>query len=476
MVQPSKLKGKRQPQSGTQNSKRSTLSIASPLAEGSSTSIPVSPISLRDAYRSLLSGNPPSYRPSPLTPCFHVLPYPRGIINNSNYCFMNSILQALIFTPPVAHLAVSAMDESALCPTLSTLGRWMMQYWKPALTRLCCQPPRLPFTMSGQSVSNASRGVDGSIQEDAQEFLQRLLEIIHTELRQLEMSWQAMWTMESERMTNTSKGKSSRVSLPANTTTQVSEAEKGWTTVKGKEKLTIRTHDSREGRSLLLDSVFGGTLDSHLKGKSKQRNHASVVVEPFYSLAIDVGFSMECRIEDAIERTLSTERIYDTGHDKELRKTLLLNKLPNILFLHLRRWAMTAEGDLVKLDNTVRFGKMLVLPRCVCADEELSNKSRTYKLLSAVAYRGSATTKGHYVTYLVDNVANPFNLTVRNDSLNGVVLPKSDTTSRGTRHAICSDHVVMCDDAKVDLCDMTTLQKATVYFLVYQRVSNAMRN
>lgn len=434
-------------------------------------------------------------------------------MNSSNFCFMNSILQALLFIPPFAQLAVGATTEAAsvYCPTLSTLGKWFLQYWKQGLTRLCVSPPRLPFAMAGGKASTtscaaASRGVDGSVQEDAQEFLHRMLEVVHSELCQLEQAMEATAAatttspQESERSDGAAGGRrgggnrrgGGTSPAPSNASSSSPAAHgggdgasmRGWTIVKGNEKRSVREHVDSEGRSALLDSVFGGTMESHLKGKSKQRDHASVVLERYYTLPVDVGFAMECTIEEALERTFATERIFDDERGKDLKKTLLLHRLPQVLFLHLRRWAITAEGELVKLDNVVRYSRTLILPRSVCSDETLSNKARTYKLLSVVAHRGASTGQGHYVTYLVQGAANPMHVApagqpvaVSGGGKQKVGGSEKGQTGKGgngdvpaaARHLPEAGNVVLCNDAKVSLAQATAMERETAYFLVYHK-------
>lgn len=452
------------------------VSCSTPLLrELSGPNIPLVAVSLRGMYARLSGWDAPKGSRNSATLSFEshfdLLPYPRGIINSSNFCFMNSIMQSLIFIPSFAQLAISALAEPVVSPTLCAIGKWMAQYWKSGLTRMSTQPPRLPFAMAGAAAAGkAPHVVDGSSQQDAQEFLQRMLEAIHGELAALE-------EQIDEELAGSKFSSSTRQGGDLDEAAAASA--KGWTVVKGKEKLTVREHTDGDGsrRSLLLAAIFGGTVESHLKGKSRQRDHASVVVEHFYCLPVDIGFAMETSIEEAIERTMTTEKIYDSDRDKELKKTLMLRDLPNVLFLHLRRWAVTAEGELVKLDNTVKIGRSLVLPRSVCSDDKLSNKARTYQLNSVVMHRGAATGKGHYVTYLTSNVANPSNLAV---SSGGWPVPYNKQQQHPQkinqmeaagvgRHAVQGAQVVLCNDAKVTICQAKEMLNETAYFLVYQR-------
>ncbi|CBZ36862.1 ubiquitin hydrolase, putative [Leishmania donovani] len=432
-------------------------------------------------------------RPFTLQQSFSELPYPRGIMNNSNFCFMNSMLQALMFIPSFAQLTVSvSCDAQArqLCPTLATLGKWTLQYWKPGFTRLAMIAPTLmPRLPAGANNSNSGaprsavvpasqRILDGSVQEDAQEFLQKLLERVHEELVGLEEAFQQ--ADASEAATESEMG----LIAPAATTTTASGGggggggradapddatastfhKKGWTFVKGKEKLAVREHEDVQGQSKLLASIFGGTLESHLQGKQRQRDRVSVLIERYYCLPVDVGFAPECTVEQALERTFMTERIYDSEHEKKLKKTLRLGRLPSVLFLQLRRWAVTREGELVKLDNVVRIKRTLLIPRTICADETLGNTERAYRLLSVVCHRGDAVSRGHYVTYLVHHAATPAVLKVQSSE------PGNKDTAI-LRLPPDAATVILCNDANISVCPAKNMEKETMYFLVYQKTS-----
>ncbi|EAN80392.1 ubiquitin carboxyl-terminal hydrolase, putative [Trypanosoma equiperdum] len=358
---------------------------------------------------------------------FNHVPIAKGIVNRTNSCFMNAMLQAIIFTPPLAQLIISASD-SELCPTLSALGKWMLSYWtKPANQSI--SPPQLSVAQSANegvaSTYLLLARMNGYAQEDALEFLQHLLDTINTELCSLEKHY-------------------------CNRAAIDSGDEKGWTFVHGRERRSLR-EEKTGPHSILLDAVFGGTIQSHLKGKSRVRSHASVVLDRFFVLQVDVGFNAECTLEEALERTLQTEKVYDDSRAKDLVKTMKLHQLPLVLFAQLRRWAVTAEGELVKLDNIVRFGKTLVLPKSICSDETLSGTARTYQLVAFVAHRGSATGCGHYVTYIV-NASLPENA-------------RSNSLVTGGEEVL-----TLCNDVRISHVTMReAIEGEAAYLLVYQR-------
>eukprot|EP00796_Vickermania_ingenoplastis_P013301 gene13302-9139_t len=372
---------------------------------------------------------------SSFSPTFTVLPYPRGLFNSKNFCFINAVLQALIFTPPLAQMAVSAEKSgSTECPTLAALGKFFLSYWKPGLTRASLLPPQLPLKRDNI--------FSGGSQCDAQEYLQCLLECVDAELMAVEVQ------LAAEHNTVWGDAGSTRA-----------KDLKGWTTVNGKEKTTYRVDRSKH--SVLFTSVFGGVLENRVCGNSKGR--VSATVEPFFMLTLKIGFKSACTIEEALQYTFKMEQI--EGGTKPITTRTVFVELPDILILHLSRWAVTREGSIVKLDNTVSFKNSLTFPSSICADRLVSLPQRTYRLLSAVAHRGSFEDSGHYVTYIAAHAANPANVGPRA----GHSDPNSCATSTSRRAAVPSGTYVLCDDSKISLVGGDALQRETVYFLIYQR-------
>nr|CCC54038.1 putative mitochondrial carrier protein [Trypanosoma vivax Y486] len=363
-------------------------------------------------------------------------PQARGMLNSSNSCFVNAIMQAVAFTPALAQLCVSAAEETKFCPTLSRLGKWLLSYWAKTATQMV-DPPKLAFARRpGTRTSLGSHAsfsrMDGSTQEDALEFLQELLVLIKSDL----------CALEEHHLRNQ---KNSNIALNLGSALDGGNGcdMKGWTYVYGRERRSMRW-DGDSRCSFLFQAIFGGVVENHLKGKSRSRNHASVVLEGFTVLPVDVGFSAECSLDEALLHTLQKEKIYDEKRGKDLVKTTRFHSLPLVLFLQLRRWAVTAEGELVKLDNVVRFSRTLVLPKATCTEEALSGDGRRYNLIAFVAHRGSSMERGHYVTYLVN--------------------------TSGGAGSVDEDGVILCNDTRISAASLReAVENEAVYLLVYQR-------
>lgn len=402
---------------------------------------------------------------------FRLLPYPRGIFNAKNICFMNAILQVLIFIPSFAQLAVSVADGptsfGSLSPTMSALGKWFKEYWKPGLTRSSLMPPHFCFL--------AKIAIFIRDQHDAHEFLQCLLEQADDELMKL----------EEEKLSNGA----SQVELLPSSVSKVSKL-KGWTVVQhGKEKLQYRMHTGRH--SLLLTSLLGGLLESRVSGNVK--NCTSATVQPFFTLSLHISFKSSCTVEEALEHELQKETVFDSC-SSPLQKVTLFAELPRILILHFCRWSVTALREVVKIDNEVVYHSMMSIPPHLCANSQLPPLERLYRLVSAVAHRGTQAQVGHYVTYLSpEHVANPFSFDGRNSQrsfhLNRTTFSASSLhsqeftttgsnenlaatrSSESSRNTVPNNHFILCDDTNISLVNETALQKESIYLLVYEKVS-----
>lgn len=404
--------------------------------------------------REILSGEVGSKGRRPqFSSSFSLLPYPRGIFNRRFYCYMNAVIQTLIFCPPFVHLIVSVEESSlsAQCPIITALGKWFKDYWKPGYSRASILPPSLVLP----------RVFTGQVQSDAQEYLQCLLEAVDAEL------------MEAESR-DVLRGGGNH--LATNIEEKAKEL-KGWTVVEGKGRLRYQLHKAKH--SVLLNTILGGITESYVSaGNSSKDQGSSVTVEGFFMLSLKIGFKAQCTIEESLLHTFSPEKIESTEEagGKTIVKTTKVGELPRILILHLSRWAVTREGDIVKIDNKVQFGNTLAFPPSICTRElsSLPASQRSYRLLAAVAHRGHSSADGHYVAYIAAHIANPFAI--------GTAAQKShqdpfrSTPAPGTAHsftsrtAITKGTFILCDDVRVTLEKQSSLEKETVYFLVYQKV------
>ena len=336
----------------------------------------------------------------------HRRPAVRPLANSSNFCYLNAVTQALAFVPPFAHACSLSADEIKFAPVLSAFGTFLRQrYWRGAGSAALVAP-RLPSSIFGCGTGR---------QEDACEFLALLLSALEKELQILEDNLQ--------RVSSTGRN-GDNAERKLETATPVESTGKGWITVgkKKSEKLVVRHDRAEEGNtgeseglavnamrhpSQLFQQIFGGSLANMVRGgRETGKSVTSVTYEPFTILPIGVAFAARCTVDEALIHSFQQETVLDDARGVEMKKSTVIEGLPQTLVLQVRRWAVTGDGEVVKLDNQLTFdrpdGTRLVVPQACCA-RKLPPSQRSYRLLAAVCHRGNEAQKGHYVTYLIDD-------------------------------------------------------------------------
>ena len=147
-----------------------------------------------------------------------------------------------------------------------------------------------------------------------------------------------------------------------------------------------------------------------------------------------------------------------------------------MLLIHLQRFAVTAEGEAVKLDNVLHFGPRLTLPTKLFAAPGTSANAASappsgtpspasvggggppaggveYRLCAAMCHRGTSTRSGHYVTYVLPDTASA---------------ARGGPSGGGTGGA---EPVVLANDGRVSPASMAALLKDTPYVLWFLRAA-----
>lgn len=202
------------------------------------------------------------------------------------------------------------------------------------------------------------------------------------------------------------KNSDSTVVTPVNIpSSPVSEAASGdgWLEVGPKQ----RAATTQTSGSILLDSpitkIFGGTLRSELK---VQNQKMSVTMEPFQPLQLDIGSPDVNNIVDALKALTTPERL--TGDFKSMNgvpgtatKQVLIEKLPNVLILHLKRFQYDNYGGTQKIWKKVGYPLELELPKEVFSRQKQGSMVNhgglpKYRLIGVVYHHGKNASGGHY--------------------------------------------------------------------------------
>ncbi|XP_062078407.1 ubiquitin carboxyl-terminal hydrolase 23 [Humulus lupulus] len=268
-----------------------------------------------------------------------------GLENLGNTCFLNSVLQCLTYTEPLAAYLQSGKHQNschiagfcALCAIQKHVSRALQS------TGRSLAPKDL--------VSNLrciSRNFRNCRQEDAHEYMVNLLESMH------------------------------KCCLPSGVPSESPSAyEKS-----------------------LVHKIFGGSLRSQVK--CLQCSFCSNKFDPFLDLSLEIvkADSLHKALLNftAAEQLDGGERQYQCQQCKQkvrALKRLTVHKPPNVLTIHLKRFRAHDPGQ--KIDKKVTFGPTLDLKSFVSGSYEGDLK---YTLYGVLVHYGWSTHSGHYYSYV----------------------------------------------------------------------------
>jgi len=336
----------------------------------------------------------------------HIAPafLPRGLTNRSNWCFVNSILQALLACPPFYNLMknlpvagglksgksttpmidsiVEFVNEMAPLETMNKNQKKDKARKKEDLPTGNPLEPSYVYKTLLQLESETFKVVEGR-QEDAEEFLTCLLNMINDEMMCL-VKVTALNTQE--------------------TVPPESQEAGDWQEVngRGRSQVTRRINGSSHIVTPLQQLALGLCRYS-VKASGSE---SSATLQPFYTLQLDIQRETVKNVTDALAENFASEILdgYICSRTKkpvEASSILSLEELPPILILHLKRFVYSgASGGCQKVMKHVEFSVDLEISRdilSVANKSKYTAKQRQYKLFAVVNHTGREATKGHYV-------------------------------------------------------------------------------
>ncbi|CAE6246580.1 unnamed protein product [Arabidopsis arenosa] len=267
-----------------------------------------------------------------------------GLQNLGNTCFLNSVLQCLTYTEPLAATLQTATHQKychvagycALCAiqkhvrtARQATGRILAP--KDLVSNLRC----------------ISRNFRNCRQEDAHEYMINLLECMH------------------------------KCSLPSGVPSESSDAY----------------------RRSLVHKIFGGSLRSQVK--CEQCSHCSNKFDPFLDLSLDI--SKADSLQRALSRFTAVEflddgaKVYQCERCKQkvkARKQLTVSKAPYVLTIHLKRFEAHRSE---KIDRKVEFSSAIDMKPFVSGPHEGNLK---YTLYGVLVHYGRSSHSGHYACFV----------------------------------------------------------------------------
>ncbi|KAI1738913.1 hypothetical protein F4680DRAFT_152582 [Xylaria scruposa] len=344
---------------------------------------------------------------------------PRGLVNTGNMCYMNSVLQALIFCTPfydfLDHVSKAApysfKSETPLIDAMilfsreykvihsaSSEGQLRKQLKSEELEQYgdAFTPEIVYDAMKRlQTFATMQRGH----QQDAEEFLGFLLQALDNEC-----------THVMRQLNESSAGNipSTATSTGASTPTNVSDGNE-WLEVGRKQRAAITRSSGLQTASSPISKVFSGQLRSTLRVPGLSD---SVTFETYQPLQLDIGDAHVNNIVDALKHLTRSEKLTgDFGSPrldpKPTTKQVLIESVPPVLILHLKRFSYNAsENSTGKLWKNIDYPLELELPkemispikRAVLQAEGAG--SLKYRLTAAVYHHGKSASGGHYTVDL----------------------------------------------------------------------------
>lgn len=383
-------------------------------------------------------------------PAFHLASYPtyhikpRGLTNTGNICYMNAVLQCLLFCEPfsrvlrlVSEQSIGTLSETSATPLIDATIAFIDDFVKLPTTSgsvfnsdgIVVGRPLSPENLYMKLIENPKfQHLTWGQQEDAEEFLVYYLDGLHEEFVEVE----AQVTPQQMEQLATRYGEKLDSLLQAELKTRMrnamrlvrseehkhveetKEEDEGWSEVgsgrRTSKKRTLEVEPSP------ITELFGGCFRSVLtipKGKDFQ----SITVDPFRCISLDI--SLAERIEDALWRFSDVEKIPFKIDDKEVvaRKQTFIDSLPPVLILQLKRFSYQLEkrdnvfeeeeenanekevpavGTIEKVMKNVQYGLDLTVPAECLSAAVRGVEKRDYQLIGVIYHHGRNAEGGHY--------------------------------------------------------------------------------
>lgn len=357
---------------------------------------------------------------------------PHGLLNTGNICYMNAILQILIFCQPFNVLfklihdkSLGSLNKESETPLIDTTIKFFQEFIiknnsKEELEKID-QPyednkPISPDSFYVNLINHKKfQHLKWGQQEDAEEFLGYYLDGLNEEfvnsMKKLTTSMidgliqnYSSNMHDSDQVSKFKYSVKNTIKIIKNE--NINDSNDGdddnddneWNEV-GVNNKKISINKPVEFEPTPINQIFGGLFKSVLtipKSTTSSSFQKSITVDPFQNIQLDIS-EVET-IEDAFINLNKLEKIsYKSLNNQEvsIKKQTFIDKLPRVLIIHLKRFSFLNEKDrgIEKLRHKIDYYHDLEIPSIV-----LSNKSleTVYRLTGVVYHHGISATGGHY--------------------------------------------------------------------------------
>ncbi|RAH78473.1 cysteine proteinase [Aspergillus japonicus CBS 114.51] len=331
---------------------------------------------------------------------------PRGLVNTGNMCYMNSVLQVLVFCVPfyqfMDHIGRRASHSfTNNYPMIDALIMFMREF---RVIDAADTEEQLRLRLKANELEQYGdafipefvyhvirqlprfRDMRRGHQQDAQEFLGFLLEEMHE---------------ECSRAAKEAPSTTTASNTDADNATEESD---GWLEVGHKQKAAVTRSSGDISQESPVTRIFGGKIRSEFKVPG---NKTSVTLEPYQPLQLDIGSPEINNIIDALKGLTKPESIQGDfnsarGPNVTATKQVFIETLPPVLILHLKRFQYdSVTNGTQKIWKRIGYPLDLEIPREVFPPNKRNVMMAQgglpkYRLVGVIYHHGKNASGGHY--------------------------------------------------------------------------------